>query len=83
MKTLSDKRKELKDNISKELSPYVVDFVFRKIEEQDKQFIKDLKDKVYLMDYEEGLFCTEERELLFKEIDKLAGDELIKEQKEQ
>ena len=49
---------------------------FLKIEDV-KSFIKKLKEFVHKMDYEEGLFCGEEGELMLNEIDTLAGKELI------
>ena len=86
MKTLSNKRKELKDLMLMETledkSQLAIMFkslvirLFEEIENQDKQFIKDLKNKItHLLDTEEDTGGLKTRAI----IDKLAGNKLIEE----
>jgi len=68
-KTLSDKRKQIQNRFGDLNMSQVVllEEVLRIIEEQDKQFIKDLKDKIPDAYKDHVVFL----------IDKLAGEKLI------
>jgi len=83
---LSEKRKELKTKIINDFFSEVYKLdknvqkvsneIFDKIEEQDKEFIKRLKEEICRLDIEEGLLCSAEGEIMRRVIDKLAGEKL-------
>ena len=68
--TLSDKRKELGKRLSNfpSIAHHIEGFL-DEIEKQDKEFIKELKDRM--------IYITTDFIEIRKEIDKLAGEKLI------
>ena len=69
--------KETEFNLSEKIHRERVKWKTEVIDKKDvKEFIRLLKERVRHLDIYEGLWSEAEREALFIEIDKLAGDKL-------
>jgi GTP-sensing pleiotropic transcriptional regulator CodY len=83
---LSDKRKELYLKLCKSegtMKVLPLASIFQRIEQQDKEFIKKLKEETEQIQMDCATLDVCEKEAVNKIIDKLCGDKLIeKEQKE-